>query len=370
MKASSGILKAARDLRATAILIRWGGHRKGIGKTFGNNIDPVIIHSDKLVMVNRISHAYKTANRILVLVPPLIDKQSGYEEMLFLVRSVAKNIQASLTIFSTEETRECTLAALKQLKSSVSIETVIVKDWKMVLAILDAAVKPNDMFFLLSARISKASWRPLLNKLPHWLVDRYDTNVSVIFPREGQTDAALEETPVRGDEIPLFRTFKKENFYFDLVNHSVREAIEHILYQPFHDDPAALTQLTALLTKIAMEESIELMEEVVLVHAHISQVKDHTIYIGVNREGYDIPGISGKIKVLIILLNSVNKPPEYHLTVLKEVVQIIRKEGFIDALKKAAAIDQFEKNWSDSPASSMTLPESDGSRASVRKRTT
>ncbi len=119
--------------------------------------------------------------------------------------------------------------------------------------------------------------------------------------------------------------------------------MKHMLSKKFGSQHETLSFLTSTLTNIFHNEPVQLLDDVVLVHAHISHIEDYVVYIGVNKNGFEIQNLSSKVKILIILLNSTENNAEYHLNLLKEIVSMVKNDIFINSLKDATSLKDFEK---------------------------
>jgi len=338
----SGVLKASRDLRANCIIAGWDGSKSSITRIFSHIIDPMIENSVQLIIINKIIHSYRSFNRIVMLVPPLIERQKGYEELFGVVKNIGEQLQASITLVASEETIVKSEKIIQKTKNTLLNSIVMIKVWKELTNTLDPIIKESDILVLLSARITRPAWQPLLNKLPGIISKKYPkNNIMVMFPSEERWETS--PIPENKNMEYLYKILKKEDIYFNLSKYKIFDAFKYILSKKFGSQSDTLKNLATMLTDIFNNEPVQLLEDVVLVHAHISEISDYVIYVGVNNAGFNIPTLQGKIKVIIILLNSVERSPEHHLDLLKEIVTVVRSEGFLDSLKSSSSLKEFEK---------------------------
>nr|HPO50096.1 cation:proton antiporter [Spirochaetota bacterium] len=339
---SSGILKAVRDLRITCIITGWNGNKSSIGKIFGCTIDPIIEGSTQIMIVNKIVRSFRTCERIILLIPPLVEKQTGFQELFEIIKNISEQLQTAITIVANEDTVRNAQNAMQKTKMTLLTGIIRLKNWKDITQTLDNIIKETDLVALFSARITRPAWQPILNKLPGIISKKYPkNNIMTLFPAEEKWLDNFEDKKKNKDD--LYKILKKENIFFNLEKFKIQEAMKHMLSKKFGSQHETLSFLTSTLTNIFHNEPVQLLDDVVLVHAHISHIEDYVVYIGVNKNGFEIQNLSSKVKILIILLNSTENNAEYHLNLLKEIVSMVKNDIFINSLKDATSLKDFEK---------------------------
>jgi len=342
MNVGAGIMKAIRDLRISCVIAGWDGKEKSLGKVFGYNIDPIVENSVQLLIINKIVTSYAASSRIILIVPPFVDKQEGSEEIFSIVANIGMQFKTKILIVAQEDTLNGVSSIIHYLSKKVEIDTFSINLWKNIDHFLENIVKKDDVLALFSARIMRPSWQPFLNKLPGILSKKFIiNNIMILYPSEETWRSRELETPVNSEF--LFHFIENRNFYFSLNNLSVKDAFNYILKEKFGKTPEILNDLSDILTEIALNEPLALLPGVILVHAHTSQISEHIIYVGVNHSGFVIPNIPEKINIVIVLLTSTEQTPEYHLNLLKEIVQLLKTDNFVESLNKSTSFKEFEK---------------------------
>lgn len=342
MNVGAGIMKAIRDLRISCVIAGWDGKEKSLGKVFGYNIDPIVENSAQLLIINKIVTSYAASSRIVLLVPPFVEKQDGSEEIFNIISNIGAQFKTKILIVAQEDTLNGFSSLISYLSKKIEIDTLSINVWKNVDQFLENIVKKDDILALFSARIMRPAWQPFLNKLPGILSKKFITNnIMILYPSEEKWYSRELETPINSEF--LFHFIENRDFYFNLNNLSVKNAFNYILKEKFGKTPETLNDLSGILTEITLKEPLALLPGVILVHSHVSQIEEHIIYVGVNRSGFDIPNIPEKINIVIVLLTSTNQPPEYHLNLLKEIVQLLKTDNFIESLNKSSSFKEFEK---------------------------
>ncbi len=340
---AEGLLKVIRDLRIDCLIYGWDGKKSSITKIFSYAIDPIIENSNQLIIINKIVNSFRFYNRMLLIIPPLIEKQNGYEETFYLVQHIAEQLHTPITLITSKETILKSDNILKKIKNILNSPIIEVKEWKELTNILDSNVKDFDIITLLSTRITTLAWQPLLNKLPGILSTKYSkNNMMVIFPFEEKE----EQNIVQDDSSLTFKNsiLKKENIYLNLHKYKIDEVFRLMLSKNFSSNSETLKRLSSFLLDIFYNDPVQLLDDVILVHAHISEIDDFIVYVGVNNNGFDIPKLNANIKIIIVLLNSVERSTEHHLNLLKEIALLIKNEKFITALRTSKSLKELEKN--------------------------
>lgn len=87
---AQGIVRAARELRASVLVLGWAGHGVAHMFLFRSLLDRILAGSrSQTVVVGRWPHAVGTSRRMWVLVPPLVERQEGLEEGLQSLCTIA-----------------------------------------------------------------------------------------------------------------------------------------------------------------------------------------------------------------------------------------------------------------------------------------
>ncbi|OQB69114.1 MAG: Glutathione-regulated potassium-efflux system protein KefC [Spirochaetes bacterium ADurb.Bin133] len=340
----AGIMKAVRDLRISCVITGWDGREKSLGKVFGYNVDPIVENSVQLLIINKIVTSYAAAGRIVLIVPPFVEKQEGSKEIFNIISNFSVQFKTKVLIVAQEDTLNGVSSLIRHLSKKVEIDTLSINFWKNVDRFLENIVKKDDILALFSARITRPAWQPFLSKLPGILSKKFTTNnIMILYPSEEKWRSRELQTPVNSEF--LFHFIENRNFYFNLNNLPIKNAFNYILKEKFGKTPEVLNELSDILSDIAINEPLTLLPGVILVHTHISQIEGHIIYVGVNRSGFDIPNIPEKINIMLVLLTSTEQPPEYHLNLLKEIVHLLKIENFVESVSKSNSFKEFEKTF-------------------------
>ena len=304
---SNGILKATRDLRVNCIISGWDGDKSSITKIFGYVLDPIIENSSQLVIINKIVHSFRSYNRIILVIPPMIERQRGYEEAFGVIKNIAEQLQTSMVLVTSEETVKTNSKIINKIKNTFLQSIVRVQSWKSITDILDEQIKESDIIILLSARITKPAWQPMLNKLPGIISKRYTkNNVMIIFPSEEKVNSQFLTSDEQSMDF-LYKIINRENIYFNIHKNHISDVFKVIFAKRFRHDKKTYKYLVTTLTDLYHNEPIQVLEDVVFIHIHLKEIKEFIIYVVTDKNGFAIPNLQNKVKTIIILLNSTEK---------------------------------------------------------------
>lgn len=95
LNVASGIIRAVCDNRISMILLAWDGQTTWKTRLFGRTIDAVVERSCQQVLVNRLRRPVSTAKRIVLVLPPFVDRQPGFESIVASVKTLASQAGTS-----------------------------------------------------------------------------------------------------------------------------------------------------------------------------------------------------------------------------------------------------------------------------------
>lgn len=192
LNASSGIIRARRELRATEVIVGWRDRQGPRERFFGSMLEHLLSDRHYTLIVSRLVEPVNTCRRILLALPPFAELEPGFPQAMRLIANLVPQVGASVTIL-VEEAHEVRLrkhlAAYKALQDS-RIHTL--PRWTAMRTSLLELVTDGDLVVVYSVRPGGLAWEPLLASLPTRLAARLPhTNLLTIYPPEP-----------RGDEFP------------------------------------------------------------------------------------------------------------------------------------------------------------------------
>ena len=333
---AAGILRAARENRISLILFSWNGQVRSRARVFNRTIDTVVEEYKKAVMINRLSAPVSTARRIVLVLPPLAGRHVGFAVLLRMVKTLAG--QAGTTILAVTGS-DCCHETIRTVLEDATLSPP--HDWKKTHEYLSPLLLPSDWVILMNVRKGKLLWQPYLDRLPGMLAAQYPSlNLSCIFPPV-EMDG---EFPVGADERPdAAMLVDRDRSIFRIADSNPGTAV-NLLLEKYFDRKAVSTRLMAeTLNKIARDEPVELSPDVVLLHTHVPYVRESLLFLGTFRKPLRLPLVTGRARILIILLEPADQDPSLHLNALAAIVRCLRKPGMIETLLAARSYRQVQQ---------------------------
>ncbi len=185
---ASGIVNSIVENRITTLVIGWDGARSRTQTVFGHVIDQVLRGTTRLSLVARIREPLKTTERILLLLPPGIDRNDGFSEALHTVKLVAEDTGAPIRGLAVAASPEGVDRFSDLVDPEVPETYSSVDDWDEVLTTLRDELKPNDLVVCMSSRRADVGWQPELRTLPKRISTLTDGNFVIVYPASTKRD--------------------------------------------------------------------------------------------------------------------------------------------------------------------------------------
>ncbi|WP_394739468.1 cation:proton antiporter domain-containing protein [Natronococcus roseus] len=179
---ASGIVRSALENRITSLVIGWDGARSREQRVFGHTIDQVLRRTTQLTLVGRVHEPLNTTRRIVLVLPPGIDRNDGFPEAVHTAKLVAERTGAPIRVLALEDDPERLeeLVAAVEPDSSGAIESVA--DWTVLRSRLREDVRAEDLVVCVSSRRDDPGWHPELQTLPKRISRLTDGNFVIMYP--------------------------------------------------------------------------------------------------------------------------------------------------------------------------------------------
>ncbi|MDP8234961.1 MAG: cation:proton antiporter [Candidatus Erginobacter occultus] len=347
----TGILQALVDLRISTIIAGWNAPIVSHQRTFGRILDPVIEESRQMVVVSRCQVALNTLKRVVLLLPPLVERQPGVETTLRSIKNLAGQLGAELLAVGSERTLERARKMIGRNPPLVKTFYHLLEDRDSALDWLKGAVTVDDLLVLVSVRKGRLAWQPILNRLPRLISQEVPgVNLIVVYPPEMSWGVAKKQDQEEKSAFcSLFLPL--DHIRLDLRGDELTAAIRRLLRPAFPGREEPAEKLAGVLSGIGTTEPVELIPGAVLLHSHVPEVEFSTAFLGVNRDGWELPHTSGPARVLFLLLSPRDAPPETHLQVLSELARLLHRPEVVERLTEAETREEALRVLWEDPAS-------------------
>ncbi|MBL7788027.1 MAG: cation:proton antiporter [Chitinophagales bacterium] len=171
----NGIVRAAKELLITNIVMGWKGKQQNAERYFGTVIEQVVENSPKMVTIVKTEHPINTYNTMFVIVPPNAEAELGFVVWVKMLRNLSKQITIPMTFVGELETLEKIAAVLQNQKPEISVFYKIHDDWGNLSHFIESESVKDDLLFFIAARPRTISHHSYMAYLPYLL--------SVYFPK-------------------------------------------------------------------------------------------------------------------------------------------------------------------------------------------
>ncbi len=333
---AAGILRASRELRASAIIMGWSGRSAARNLVFQRISDHVIEHSRQEVFICRFVQPLNIVQRVVVLAPPLVERLPGLFSMLRDIRQLAGQVSAPVLLLGTSNTLRHVAPQMAE-RPKVDYHAVEIDDWRGVMDVLSGAVRPGDGIMLLSVRRARLAWQPRLERLPRELSQAFpEHNIVVAYAGEPDTPevrvqatAGISTGPASAAERPAGPVISR--VLVGQTELTLEDRLRSMLQQRFDGSPA----VDRILSDVLRVEPIELTSGAVLLHAHVGEVEGSEIIVGAGPKAIAVPGAGDGVQVLFVLLSGANQPASDHLRALAGVAGLSRIPRVVERLAEA-----------------------------------
>jgi Kef-type K+ transport system membrane component KefB/nucleotide-binding universal stress UspA family protein/mannitol/fructose-specific phosphotransferase system IIA component (Ntr-type) len=343
---SEGVLLAAQENRASAIVIGWNKAPKLSHAFFGNVIEQVLLGGTQLVVVARATKPLGAISQISLVLPLFITRHPGFARGLAALGSFISQTDARLVVYTLAGHGAGARSAMRGVNAHGSIQIVELGSWKELGADARSGNEAARAFILFSARPGEPAWHPAVEKLPHRLGEEFPEASLFLFylpdginapyplqPAEPESGEIRAEAAGGGGETAampapsgdlLDRALAAGRVRPAMHETAITDGIRELLRSAFGEDRKALNKLSALFTQIAQNEPIELEPGVMLLHAHVEEVREPMVFFGARPEGFRVLALEEPVRILLILCAPVGQAPEEHLALLGEIARLFK----------------------------------------------
>ncbi|MBN1799827.1 MAG: cation:proton antiporter [Spirochaetales bacterium] len=329
-KIEEGLVRSLKDNRGTVLITRWEGPKHFYSGVYSPTIDAVLNQTRETVLLCRLRSPLNGTERIVVILPPFIEKIAGFLEAVTLMKTMAAAINARLLLYITEKGDVSYSKTVSGLAPQCSLKIHDEFVFHQIPHAVSAQIQSTDLIVLFSIRMGRPAWQPRLNRLPGIMCRLFkNNNFITMYPSEEFREQSSQPP---AEEDVMMKAINPEMIFTSKGFSSFTELISAIIHKRFSGLPEEdKADLISMIIRLVKEEAVQMKDDVVLVHAHVRQVEHTHVYYILKDRGSHFQELKNN-KVLIVLLGPKDQPPELHLQTLSELVRLIRKENFIHEL--------------------------------------
>jgi Kef-type K+ transport system membrane component KefB/nucleotide-binding universal stress UspA family protein len=187
LNAGSGISRAIKETRISAVVIGWDGKGSSKRRIFGSVLDQVLEQTRQMVVVAKLGHTLNTTERIFLLIPEGIDHISGFPEAAQAVKLLANRLSAVIRGFVINGPAEFYKDYLTAARPEAPVNLQETAGWPPALQQLENEAGADDLVVVLGARRGSVAWNATLEQLPGHLASMLPGSFIIIYPAEAVT---------------------------------------------------------------------------------------------------------------------------------------------------------------------------------------
>lgn len=185
---ADGIARTARETMADIVILGWPGKAGLWDKLLGEKVDLIIRSMDKNVFVCHVEQNLIFNKRIVVISPPLAEKEDGFALWVSKVGKLSSELSLPVHFLGHPDTHK--IISSEKKSGNFSFQTFV--DWGNPMS-CGNLIKKDDLIILISAHTGYISHIPVLEGLPVRLENRFPHhNRIVVFPKQHLADQLLE----------------------------------------------------------------------------------------------------------------------------------------------------------------------------------
>ncbi len=179
---ASGIVRSALENRITTLVIGWDGAPSRSQRVFGHTIDQVLRRTTQLTLVGRVRDPLNATHRVVLVVPPEIERNDGFPEALHTVALLAERTGASIRALTVEDEPPTPDEPFSTVNLDVSATVEAVADWTALRSRLREEARADDLVVCVSSRRNDPGWHPELRTLPKTISTLTEGNFVIMYP--------------------------------------------------------------------------------------------------------------------------------------------------------------------------------------------
>jgi mannitol/fructose-specific phosphotransferase system IIA component (Ntr-type) len=340
---ASGIVRAIKELRISAIVIGWNVQVSTQQRIFGSVLDQLMTDTNQLLLVSKLEKPVNTNTRLIIIIPPLVEREVGFASAIRSMKFLSNQIGAPITIHTVNECVKRIMDLNKTVKPDLDVKVQSYTSWNDMMVGIRSRLNSDDLCVLFNVRESAVGWQPDLNKLPRSLAAmRPDMNLVVVYPAENKMDSGLLKPVLSGHS--LHKILEPEYCSLGLEGNSISQAVHQMMARFWPDRVDVLEDLKASVLQSVRGHDPELTRGVLLLHAHSQSIDSTMLLMGIHPEGLSMSELDHRIHVLFILLSPVDRSPQQHLQNLASIARLVRSDDIVDDLirmKDASDLSAF-----------------------------
>ncbi len=187
INATAGIERISKEIMADIIVLGWPKKPGILEKLIGERIYSIVNTVDKNLFICHQEKLLVSQKRIIVLAPPLSEKELGFETWLKKILKLSTELSIPVIILGTKNTYDASSIKIKEFRWNGNIHFKEFTEWEDFQTVAKH-VNDEDLLILISARKNAVSHQKYLDHIPSKLEKHFHLNNKiVVFPQQNPT---------------------------------------------------------------------------------------------------------------------------------------------------------------------------------------
>lgn len=330
---SDGIIRAAKELQANAVIMGWSGERSAVGRVFGTVLDNLLDECKSQIFCCRLVRPVNTTRRLLLPLHPLAFRRSDLSVIVNGTKWLAKQIGADLHVYLISGDYDEELRArFLDARPHLPVVFTQTKDWQDTRFRLMSDAKPFDMAILPVERRSNALWSPSLDRLPEAMASRFQyMNLLAAYPaiKSDEDDMIIENATGDIEFIPAGDSVEA----IDIESALWKMTGENHLWTDERRN-----EIFSMFCDAARSFPVQMTPGTVLLHAHSDAVDLPILLVATANEPWTLDGCETRVNVILALVSPAGNSPELHLKTLADITKCLSNVGKIADVRSSKTI--------------------------------
>lgn len=194
----TGVLNTMEERDINEVVI--GLHRRNtvIDSFFGEKLIRLLKSTYSMVVISRFYIPVNTIRRLVVAVPDKAEFETGFVRWVKCIGNLGLQLGCRTVFFTSDATCKAIEAVLKRRNFNIRHEYRLMDSWDDIVLLANKIID-DDLFVVVSARVTSVSYNSGMSSLPEFLHKYFaHNNLIVIYPEQFGKEAVV---PTMGDAI-------------------------------------------------------------------------------------------------------------------------------------------------------------------------
>nr|WP_306301197.1 cation:proton antiporter [Thalassobacillus sp. C254] len=130
---AAGIERASQEKSIDTILLEWKAETSTESKMFGRKLDQILDLTQQHLIVSKFAHPINTVNKLVLLLPPGSDHQSGFMESVITIKRLAAQLSAQIEVLVVKDKKKRFEGIISGAEPQVTFDMKEADSWEEVL---------------------------------------------------------------------------------------------------------------------------------------------------------------------------------------------------------------------------------------------